>query len=291
MAASRLLAPALVLAACGRLGYEPRGGTASDASDATPIDWSTPFASPEPALVTAAADQDEDPALTSDLLELYFSATLDGNSDLWIARRAAPDAAWEPPQPVAELNTAAAEETPEPTADRLTLLFSSDRAGSLDVWMSSRASLTSPWSAPVAVAELNSARIDSGAQAVATVGPLLLASNRTGGAGKMDLYQAARPAGSTGWEVPVALAELNTAAEEDDPSLSGDGLYLVFASDRDGISEDLYLAARPALDQPFGTPVPRAALNTAGEEEDPWLSADGRILYFARDGVLWWARR
>jgi hypothetical protein len=68
------------------------------------------------------------------------------------------------------------------------------------------------------------------------------------------------------------------------PSLSPDGLRLVFAAAEDiNMQSDLYLATRATTTAPFGTPVPLVEVNDPElYENDPWMSPDGNDLYFAR---------
>jgi hypothetical protein len=45
----------------------------------------------------------------------------------------------------------------------------------------------------------------------------------------------------------------------------------------------MYVATRSTASEPFGTPVPVTELNTANDDDDPWLSADGHILLMTSD--------
>jgi hypothetical protein len=76
---------------------------------------------------------------------------------------------------------------------------------------------------------------------------------------------------------------INTAANEQGPSLSDDELSLYFGSDRTGGSGgfDIWVAERACRDCPWGTPVNLgSAINTASVDQGPNLSADGRLLFF-----------
>jgi len=83
-------------------------------------------------------------------------------------------------------------------------------------------------------------------------------------------------------------------------TLSGDGLILVFVSDRPGGlgDRDLWQTTRPNLDSPFAKPVCLTALNSPGPEGIPTLSADGLSIWFSSRGragsptdVYWTSRR
>ena len=51
---------------------------------------------------------------------------------------------------------------------------------------------------------------------------------------------------------------------------------------------DLFVAPRRSVDEEFGSYLPLDDLNTPGDERDPWLTPDGKTLYFTsdRDGAL-----
>src|SRR5438309_6295468 len=84
------------------------------------------------------------------------------------------------------------------------------------------------------------------------------------------------------WSGPVNLgATINTAANEQGPSLSHDGLSLYFGSDGAGGSGsfDLWVAHRLCLDCPWAAPVNLGTnVNTVASETGPSLSVDGHLL-------------
>ncbi|MCL7714635.1 TolB family protein [Stenotrophomonas mori] len=126
---------------------------------------------------------------------------------------------------------------------------------------------------------------------------LVWASNREGGAGGWDLWQASWDA--TRWRDARPLP-FNTAADDLDPFLSADGRWLYFASDRAGGHGgfDLYRVALLA-DGGFGAPQNLGeTVNGADDERSPALREDDGTLLLAsnRPGGsggwdLWSARR
>lgn len=124
-------------------------------------------------------------------------------------------------------------------------------------------------------------------EAQATIAPdgqrIVWASDRPGGAGGWDLWQARLRDGR--WQDPVALA-LNTPGDETDPYFSHDGRTLYFASTRAGGRGgfDLYRVAVQA-DGGFGPVVALPpSINTRADERRPALRPDGQALLFARNG-------
>jgi hypothetical protein len=85
---------------------------------------------------------------------LYFSSDghdVGGDQDIYMSRRLA-DGSFAPAVAVAELNTAAHDFMPNIRKDGLEMVFNSNRAGGFggqDVYVSTRASTSQPWSTPV----------------------------------------------------------------------------------------------------------------------------------------------
>jgi hypothetical protein len=94
------------------------------------------------------------------------------------------------------------------------------------------------------------------------------------------------------WGTPVNLGPaVNSAANDNRPAISKDGLSLYFSSDRPGGSGglDLWVSQRASAEGPWGTPVNLGgALNSSGEESAPSFSRDGHWLFYhsARPGGL-----
>src|SRR5690606_27196387 len=78
----------------------------------------------------------------------------------------------------------------------------------------------------------------------------------------------------------------NTTSNEWAPTLSPDGLTLMFSSDRAG-NEDIYISVRSSTDDPFGPPDPVLALNSNAVETSAVIMRDGRSVYFTsnRNGM------
>lgn len=113
---------------------------------------------------------------------------------------------------------------------------------------------------------------------------IIWASNREGGAGGWDLWQATLQ--DKRWMDPQPLA-LNSTADDVDPFLSADGRWLYFASNRKGGQGgfDLYRAA-VAADGSLGQPQNLGPMvNGRQDERSPALADDGRLLFSSnRDG-------
>jgi len=242
------------------------------------------------ATVVFAATGDDDPTLTGDLLELYFNRA----SDIYVSTRATTNVAWGTPTLVAELSSTSTETTPEITSDGLTIYITSGRTGTLgmgDVWVSTRATRSDPWSTPIQVGELCSTVDDAAPTPTDDQLVLVMTSPRADSAGFYDVYFSERASPTATWSTPVNLMTVNSNSNDYSPMLSQDRLTLYFDSGRTGVSEELFMATRASTADSFSTPVPITELNTGASESDPWVSPDRRHIYFERAGSLYEARR
>ncbi len=113
---------------------------------------------------------------------------------------------------------------------------------------SAQAQRFSDWSAPTNLGlAINTASTD-GCPFISKDGlSLYFASNRPGGAGGLDIYVSPRASASEPWGHPQILGPtINTASGELCPTLTVDGHFLFFVSDRPGGcgGQDLYVSRR-----------------------------------------------
>jgi Tol biopolymer transport system component len=102
--------------------------------------------------------------------------------------------------------------------------------------------------------------------------------------GYYQIHFAARTAGTAQFGEPEHVAELSFPNESTvDGFLSDDGLTLFYVTGPPFGPADLFVAARRATSDPFEPYAALEELNTDRDERDPWLSPDGRELYFASD--------
>lgn len=184
-----------------------------------------------------------------------------------------------------EVNTNLDEYLPSFTADGGTLIFTRVVDFQEDFYLS-RQTPEGGWEEARPIEWVNT-RENEGAQTVSADGRLLIftACNRRDSKGRCDLYFTEYKNGK--WTEVRNLGEpVNSGAWESQPSLSSDGRALYFASDRRGGKgeKDLWVSYRQP-DGAWGMPQNLGdSLNTAGDEQGPFIHPDGQTLYFMSDG-------
>jgi len=234
-------------------------------------------------------EKDDNPTLTSDELMICFTSLRPGgagDNDVWCAERSSTSEPFGAPAPVDAVNDDGFDASSALSLDGLSLWFGSEREGSVggtDIFVVNRSSRTEAWGAVVRVDELCSGEDDI-PRPTAMAGTVMPLGSRRGDDVSYWTYFATRPSVTAPFGPPVLPAEL---AETDmnvvDGFLTEDGLMLLFTRDSrtDTAPEDVYVAVRPDLGSPFGTPVPVAGLNGSDNDRDPWLSLDRQRLYFS----------
>jgi hypothetical protein len=250
-------------------------------------------------------DDDSNPSLTGDMLELYFQSNrgLRGmdTSDIFVSRRASPTDPWGPATRVAQLSSSDIDETPEVAPDGLTLWLAIERSSSgRDVYVSTRPDRSSLWSTPVRVDELSSNLNDHAPTPSWSLLRMVMHTDRTPNVGRFDIFEAVRSSTTATWNAPApVMGPVNTTVYEGAPHLSADDLTVYFDSNRPGGLAaggwDIYFATRPDVSAPFGTPVLVREICSTSDDGAPWVSADGRTIVFStnrdRNGEIYEATR
>lgn len=147
--------------------------------------------------VVNSVSADSVPKLSADGLSLFFASSRPGGlgmRDVWVSTRPSRSEAWLAPINLGPaINTPENEWCPGISPDGLTLIVNSTRPGGLggeDLWMTTRATLTSPWAPLVHLDEsINTPGEDAKAEFSADGSMLLFMSTRPGGQGFFDIWQ------------------------------------------------------------------------------------------------------
>ncbi len=245
-------------------------------------------------------------------LNLYFASTRPGAvggitdpNDIWRVHRTAIDAPWgEPEHLPAPVNSSAADFCPTPlNGKRLYLVSARGGTGSCgagDIYRTREHPATG-WGEPenlgcqaggagpnFAGGEFSPSIVETGDGTL-----LFFSSPGADGGTDQDIYVSEMRA--DGSFTPASLvAGLSTAANDQMPNVSRDGLEMVFVSDRAGGfgAFDVYSSTRASTADPWSAPVNLGSnVNTSAGESRPSLSGDGRRLHFGRLGDLWVSER
>ncbi len=266
--AAASLAAAAPLSACG----SPSRATAGPPVPVAPLALELTSAA---ALVGAGAISTEhteirmtvDPTGT---LAVWGSTNRPGGSggwDLWIARRASQDAPWAQAQP-APFNSPANDFDPAFSPDGRELYFFSNRPGGLGGDDLYRVAVTDGGlrfgAAEALGPEVNSAGNEWAPALSPDNSTLLFATDGRGGAGRHDLFFAARQGVGFAAARPVP-GHLNTAADEFDATFLYDGRSLVFSrsANVDEAPISLVFSSPTEGAYPAGAPL-SAAVNVDG---------------------------
>jgi Tol biopolymer transport system component len=113
---------------------------------------------------------------------------------------------------------------------------------------------------------------------------LFFDSDRPGGYGSHDLWVTTRPTIYDPWGTPENLGPtVNSSAFEAIPSISADGLLLLFNSDRPGGQGDwdVWVTTRATTQDPWGKPGNLGQpVNSSDNNFMPSISSDGLSLFF-----------
>ncbi len=289
---------ALLLAGCERSASEPQLDVLAQSFAGSA--WSDPV--PLGDVVNSPTANEQGPALSPDGLALYFCSNRSGSggNDLFVSRRASPDAEWGAPVNLGPVvNSAAGDCGPSLSEDGLQLFFTSARGGvANDIYLATR---TDPaddlsWGPPVPLGSaVNTAAFEFSPFVTRRYddGSAELYFER-GDRQTSHLFVVTIDAAGNALGEAAPVAELNSAAAEQHASVRWDGREVFFSSNRIGPAGNwtVFVSTRPSRSHPWSTPQRVAELDGAGTHEiHPSLSRDGRTILFVRGSDIWMATR
>ena len=128
-----------------------------------------------------------------------------------------------------------------------------------------------PFGSPQVIAELSSGTAngyDEDPTLTSDMREIYFLSTRDGGPGHGDVWRSSRESVDASWNPPVLVDAVSSPSRETSPAISFDGLFLYFASDRDGGqgNYDIYLSSRPTVDAGWSSPISVDGLNSPGDD-------------------------
>ena len=268
-------------------GDANRSDVPGDTGPTAACNPTSPFGAPALVPGLNSSSREDGLSFTGDLTIAFFSSFRGGTGavdHIYTAARSAPDQTFGTPILVTSVMGASGLDfAPRITPDGLRLYFASSRSGASHIYLATRTSLVTDFTASAMVAVVNSAAADYDEYITTDEQTMVFASTRTGGLGGPDLYVSQRTAGSFG--APTPLTEVSSTTAEFLPALSDDRLTIYFGSDRANVAAkggtEIWVARRATATTPFAAPQLVAELNTALEDFPVWLSPDSCTLYFS----------
>ena len=246
--------------------------------------WTDPV---EVSSVNTIHDEYE-PTLSTDGLTLMFHSDRpegQGGTDLWQTHRASVDSDWQTPVNAGpELNSSRNEESPELSADGLTVFFASARSGPRDLWFAKRATIDAEWQSPVRLPPPINGRFEDIEPAISPDGcTMVFASTRPPKHGIFDLWMTTRNDPTNAWSEPIHLSkDINHSGWHGGPTLAGDGFGSTLVYHTAIGSYTAHRTSPTALfefAQPLEAPDSKKKLGSA---RSPFLTSDGQELWFRR---------
>jgi Tol biopolymer transport system component len=157
-------------------------------------------------------------------------------------------------------------------------------APTLDVLSAPRCDPAASFGVPMALTSLNTDADNEKADLSPDELTIYFASNRPGGAGGRDIYQATRVSASLPFGNVIPVTGVNTSGDELSPRVTADGLTM-FATSRPVGAPFLHitLATRTSTAVSFGPLQVVATVNGTTNDADPFILAAGSVLYFSSD--------
>jgi hypothetical protein len=269
------------------------GGSIDDAPDAEgpagPNGWHA--ATSVPGVNTSSTETD--PCFTDDDLTIVFTSDRPGGTggtDLYLGTRA------NTAQPftvreLSELDSTAAEQSPEISSDGLTIYFSTARSGTGQIYTATRASTSDPFGAPTEVAAMsknpdnlkNAISVGVGSSTIAIV----VFDKGTSAGNEADGYEYSGAAwvdqenldGAKGGPLP---SDFNA------PSLTPDATTTFYQS---GTPAQIFMVTYDETSDTFSAPIDISELNLGTRDATPEINAGGTHLVFERDGDVFEATK
>ena len=157
-------------------------------------------------------------------------------------------------------------------------LHKNDKSGDANIWFVEKEE--GEWGNPVALDSIINSDYDEYYVSVSQLGTVFFSSTRPNGVGMWDIYY------SDSRRIMNAGERINSIYREWDPFIAPDESYIIFTSDRpDGFGGgDLYISFKN-IDGEWNIPVNLGEeVNTSDYEYCPYISSDGKYLYFSRFG-------
>jgi hypothetical protein len=182
---------------------------------------------------------------------------------------------WDEPRVLHELDDPEGGQDPSMTEDRLTIVWSSTRAGgagSDDLWIATRQTTDQPFGHITNLTDLNDSSSDTTPEISADGSTMFFTSDR---AGDDDIWTSTKASDGT-WAAPTRVDELSRhGSDETEVALTPDGLIVFLVRDN-----EFFLATRTSPSDVFGELTPIPELDIGGQASSPSIGDHAGVVYF-----------
>jgi len=193
---------------------------------------------------------------------------------------------WTAPTKVPGVNSSMGEDDPSGTPDRLTIVFTSNRNGTDDIFLGTRPNTTASFVvAPLDT--LNSVNASENSPEISADGTTIYFTSDRVTAGSGDVYVSHKIGGT--WSMPALVTELSTGQDESDVAISPDELTAMVAR-----AGKLMIATRSTTTGAFSAPADVPSLAVPGNDAAaPSITNNADAVYFHAGSVrdLYYAKR
>jgi hypothetical protein len=151
----------------------------------------------------------------------------------------------------------------------------------IDALDTRRCNLASPFGAPVAITEINTAEHEEGAYLSPDELTMYFSSTRAGTLGGFDIFMATRQTRTEQWRNIVTVTGVNTsAANERFPMVTSDG-FTMYATVGGIPNYDVGVATRKSKATAFSSLAVAATINSASNDESGTILPDHSAIWFS----------
>jgi hypothetical protein len=211
------------------------------------------------------------PTETVDASTAAVDATRSSDAAIEIEIDAPALKSWSKPDAIPGVNSGSSEDDPSVTADRFTIVFTSNRGGNYDLYIGRRAALTDAFTVDP-LTSLNSMSAETSPEISSDGKALYFISKRTG----TNLVYRSTYDGAT-WADPKPASDL-AACTGADVAISPDGLQLLCTIATTSGNQVLH-STRASTTATWPTPTREAALEVTTDIAAPTLTNEGATIY------------
>ncbi len=203
------------------------------------------------------------------------------HEDIFISKKLKNDTTWTEPKPIDNLNTNLHDAAVSVSADGTQLIIYKNMGGGNGDLFISRL-IGNKWTSPVYQVGINTNAWEGSACFIPNQNKIIFASEKKGGLGKRDLYEAEKLKDNTWGNIKNLGPVINTKYDEDAPFVTADGKTLFFSSNNSNSigGYDVFRSDKKngKWQKPYNLGQP---INTKDEDKFYTVRGDGKKAYYS----------